>query len=233
MLTVRDGRIIAHRADPRNPITRNFLCVKGNHYLERYDSPERLLTPLRRKGDRYVPVSWDEALDTAAERLTRTRAESGPLSTLWVQYSGSLSLLNLMMPRIFWIHFGGSTMTRGGISIDALQAAQEHDFGACLLHEPQDLMNARSIVVWGRNPAVTHVHLIPFIKEAQKKGAELTVVDPRYSETAAIANHHIAPRPGGDGYLAMAVAKEILHRQAKVPDMWRTMKRQNSYKGPM
>lgn len=218
MLTVRDGRIVSHRADPRNPITRNFLCVKGNRYLKRYDSPERLLRPLRRRGDRFIPVSWDEALDTAAERLTRTRAESGPLSTLWAQYSGSLSLLNLMMPRVFWIHFGGSTMTRGGISIDALQAAQEHDFGACLLHEPQDLMNSRSIVVWGRNPAVTHVHLIPFIEEARKKGAELTVVDPRYSETAAMADHHIAPRPGGDGYLAMAVAKEIQRRKPDIAD---------------
>lgn len=222
MLTVRDGRIVSHRADPRNPITRNFLCVKGNTYLKRYDSPERILRPLSRRGDRFVPITWDEALDTAAEKLTRTRAESGPLSTLWVQYSGSLSLLNLIMPRIFWIHFGGSTMTRGGISIDALQAAQEHDFGACLVHEPRDLTNSRSIVVWGRNPAVTHVHLIPFIREAREMGARLTVVDPRYSETAAIADHHIAPRPGGDGYLAMAVAKEILHRRDEMPDVVRS-----------
>ena len=219
MLTVKDGRIISHRADPRNPITRNFLCVKGNRYLERYDSPERILTPLRRNGDQFVPISWDEALDTAAAKLTKTRAESGPLSTLWTQYSGSLSLLNLMMPRIFWIHFGGSTMTRGGISIDALQAAQEHDFGACLLHEPKDLRNSRSVVVWGRNPAVTHVHLVPFLREAQKNGAGLTVVDPRYSETARFADHHIAPRPGGDGYLAIAVAKEIHRRRDQVPDV--------------
>ena len=218
MLTLRDGRIISHRADPRNPITRNFLCVKGNSYVKRYDSPERILTPLRRNGDRFVPISWDEALDTAAAKLTKTRAESGPLSTLWTQYSGSLSLLNLIMPRIFWIHFGGSTMTRGGISIDALQAAQEHDFGACLLHEPEDLLNSGSIVVWGRNPAVTHVHLVPFIREAQKNGAGLTVVDSRYSETAKFADHHIAPRPGGDGYLAIAVAKEIQRRRDEVPD---------------
>ncbi|MBW1780721.1 MAG: molybdopterin-dependent oxidoreductase [Deltaproteobacteria bacterium] len=218
LLTVRDGRIISHRADPRNPITRHFLCVKGNRYLKRYDSPDRILTPLLRRGGQFVPISWDEALDRAAAKLTETRAESGPLSTLWAQYSGSLSLLNLFMPRIFWIHFGGSTMTRGGISIDALQAAQETDFGACLLHEPKDLHNSRSIVVWGRNPAVTHVHLIPFIREAQKKGARLTVVDPRYSETAQLADHHIAPRPGGDGYLALAVAKEIQRRRDAVPE---------------
>jgi len=53
MLTVKDGRIISHRADPRNPITRNFLCVKGTNYLKRYNSPERILTPLLRNGDRF------------------------------------------------------------------------------------------------------------------------------------------------------------------------------------
>ena len=222
MLTVKDGRIISHRADPRNPITRNFLCVKGTNYLKRYDSPQRILTPLLRNGDRFVPISWEEAIHTAAEKLTKIRAESGPLSTLWAQYSGSLSLLNLIMPRMFWIHFGGSTMTRGGISIDALQAAQENDFGACLLHEPEDLQNSGSIVVWGRNPAVTHVHLVPFIREAQKNGAGLTVVDSRYSETAEFADHHIAPRPGSDGYLAIAVAKEIQRRWDEVPDFFKS-----------
>ena len=205
MLTVKDGRIISHRADPRNPITGNFLCVKGTHYLKRYDSPERILTPLLRNGDRFDPISWEEAIDTAAERLTKIRAESGPLSTLWAQYSGSLSLMNLIMPRMFWIHFG-----------------------ACLLHEPQDLKNSGSIVVWGRNPAVTHVHLVPFIREARKNGARLIVVDSRYSETAEFADHHIAPRPGGDGYLAMAVAKEIQRRWDKAPDFIKT--RSNGWK---
>lgn len=140
------------------------------------------------------------------------------MSTFWAQYSGSLSLLNLLMPRIFWIHFGGSSITKGGISVDALQAAQENDFGDCLVHDPSDLINSKSIVVWGRNPAVTNVHLVPFIRGAQKRGASLTVVDPRYSETARFAEHHISPRPGADGYLAIALAKEIYRRTGKFSD---------------
>ena len=221
VVSVRDGRIISQRADSRNPLMRNFLCIKGNRYLKRHDSPERILTPLRRDGDGFVRASWDEALDMAAAKLLETRSESGPLSTLWAQYSGSLSLLNLIMPRIFWIHFGGSTMTKGGISVDALQAAQEHDFGACLLHEPEDLLNSGSIVVWGRNPAVSHIHLVPFLREAQKKGVGLTVVDSRYSETARFADRYIGPKPGGDGYLAIAVAKEIQRRRGLVPSFIR------------
>ena len=221
LVSVEDGRIVSHKADPRNPVTGNFLCVKGNRYLKRFSSPERILTPRRRKGGSFSPVSWDEALDLAAEKLTRTREAHGALSTLWAQYSGSLSLLNLFMPRIFWIHFGGATSTRGGISIDALLAAQEQDFGACLVHEPEDLLKARHIVIWGRNPAVTNVHLMPFIKKARKKGATLTVIDPRRTETAQRADQHIAPRPGSDGYLAIALAREIRRRQGETPEFVR------------
>ncbi len=218
LVTVQDGEVVSQRADSRNSYTRNFLCEKGNRYLKRVYSPERLTSPLKRVGETFETVSWDEALDIVADKLTGTRRESGPLSTLWAQYSGSLSLLNLFMPRFFWIHLGGSTVTTGGISIDALQAAQELDFGACLLHAPEDLMNSRNIVIWGKNPAVSNIHLMPFIKEARRNGARLTVIDPRSSETARMADHHIAPRPGGDGYLAIAAAKEIRRRQGNIPD---------------
>jgi anaerobic selenocysteine-containing dehydrogenase len=174
-----------------------------------------------RKGDNFESISWDHALELIAEKLTQTRKEYGQLSSLWAQYSGSLSFLNIIIPRIFWIYLGGSTLTTGGLSIDALQAAQMNDFGACLLHSPTDLINSKNVVFWGKNPAVTNVHLIPFLKEAKKNGARLTVVDPRFSETAEIADRHIAPVPGGDGYLAIAVAREVRRRQGKEPNFVR------------
>jgi anaerobic selenocysteine-containing dehydrogenase len=221
LVTVKDGSIVSHRANPLNPYTRSFLCVKGNNYLKRFSSPERLLKPMIRKGDKFEPVSWDDAIDLIVRKLTQTRKEYGQLSSLWAQYSGSLSFLNLIIPRIFWIYLGGSTATAGGLSIDALQAAQMNDFGACLLHSPEDLLNSKNIIIWGKNPAVTNVHLMPFIKEAKKNGARLTVVDPRFTETAEIADRHIAPIPGGDGYLAIAVAREVRRRQEKEPDFVR------------
>ncbi|MGD8974064.1 MAG: molybdopterin-dependent oxidoreductase [Desulfobacterales bacterium] len=221
VVTLKDGKIVSHRADPRNSYTGSFLCVKGNNYLKRFSSPNRLLKPMRRKGNDFEPIAWDDALDLIAEKLTQTRKESGQLSTLWAQYSGSLSFLNLIIPRIFWIYLGGSTVRAGGLSIDALQAAQMNDFGGCLLHDPSDLLNSNNIIVWGKNPAVTNVHLMPFIKKAQKRGVKLTVIDPRFSETAAVANRHIAPAPGGDGYLAIAVAREVRRRQGKEPDFVR------------
>ena len=231
MVKVKDGEITSHKADPRNPFTRSFLCVKGNHYLKRQNSPDRLLTPMLRKNGSFQPIGWDRALDLIAEKLVKTRQESGPLSSLWAQYSGSLSLLNLFMPRIFWIHMGGSTVTQGGISIDALQAAQMNDFGNCLPHQAEDIINSKNIIVWGRNPAVTNIHLIPYFKAAQKNGATLTVIDPRHTETAQIADRYISTQPGGDGYLAIAVAREVRRRQNGEPDFAR--KWSNDWEGYM
>ena len=231
MVTVKDGRIVSHKADPRNAFNGSFLCIKGNQYLKRQNSPHRLLKPQLRKNGSFVPIEWDHALDLIAEKLVKTRDESGPLSSLWAQYSGSLSLLNLYMSRVFWIHLGGSTVTQGGISIDALQAAQINDLGKCLPHQAEDIINSKHIVVWGRNPAVTNIHLIPFFKAAQKKGATLTVVDPRHTETAQMADRYISPRPGGDGYLAIAVAREVRRRQPVEPEFAR--KWSNDWEGYM
>ena len=231
LVKVKEGEITSHRADPRNTFTGSFLCVKGNRYLKRQNSPDRLLKPMLRKNGSFEPIGWDRALDLIADKLVKTRETSGNLSSLWAQYSGSLSLLNLIMPRIFWIHMGGSTVTQGGISIDALQAAQMHDFGKCLPHQAEDIINSRNIIFWGRNPAVTNIHLIPYLKAAQKNGATLTVIDPRYTETARIADRFISPRPGGDGYLAIAVAREVRRRQKSEPDFAR--ERSNNWDGYM
>src|SRR5437764_10345804 len=73
LVTVRDGRAVALRGDPDHPFTRGFLCGKVARYLDRVYHPERLLTPLQRTGPKgsgsFVPVSWDEALDTIATRF--------------------------------------------------------------------------------------------------------------------------------------------------------------------
>ncbi len=69
-ITVRDGEVVSQKGDPRNPYTRNFLCAKADQYIERYASPQRLLKPMLRRGEDFAPVSWDDALDLLAEKLT-------------------------------------------------------------------------------------------------------------------------------------------------------------------
>ena len=205
--TVRDGRIIKHRGDPEHEITRGFLCYRGNHYLERFYSKDRVLYPQRRTEKGWERITWDDALDLAARKLTYYRDKFGPLSILVVNYSGINGSVAKLLGRIFWSHFGGATFTRGGLSVEASRAAQKLDFGRNCTHAPEDLVNSAGFVLWGMNIAVTRPHAWQFVSSARKKGARLNVIDPVYVNNAV----------NEKGLLAVPVLLWALGREKHVP----------------
>src|SRR5574342_713541 len=127
--TVEEGRVIRQRGDPDHGVTRGFLCARGNAYLKRQYDPARLHVPLRRTARGWERLSWDDALDLLAENLAHARDTWGPQSILAVHYSGMRGWVAKVLMRLFWAHVGGVTMTRGGLSIEALGAAQAADCG--------------------------------------------------------------------------------------------------------
>src|SRR5437870_2740710 len=116
-LEVRDGRAVSIRGDEAHPFTQGFLCVKVNNYLDRVYSPDRVLHPMRRvgpKGDgRFERVSWDEALDLVAGRLTEIAAADGPEAILPYSYAGTMGALGYgSMDRRFFHRLGASLLDR-------------------------------------------------------------------------------------------------------------------------
>jgi anaerobic selenocysteine-containing dehydrogenase len=212
--TVEDGRVIRQRGDPDHGVTRGFLCARGNAYLKRQYDPARIRFPLRRTARGWERLAWDQALDLVAEKLAHVRDTWGPQSILAVQYSGMRGWVAKVLSRLFWAKMGGVTMTRGGLSIETLGAAQASDFGADGSHAPEDLPNSRAVVVWGKNLAVTHLHWAAFVSEARKRGAKLFVVDPVCTATAKKADRYFQLRPGTDGLLALGIARRLLEREA-------------------
>ena len=79
-------------------------------------------------------------------------------------------------------------------------------------HAPQDLLNSRTILIWGRNPIVTNIHMLPLLKTARERGATVVVIDPRRTETVKYADQHVALKPGGDAYLAIGLAQSLLRQ---------------------
>jgi len=188
--------------------------VKARLQLERHRSRDRLKTPLVRRGDVLVEASWEAALDLVADRLLRARERSGSLAVVHYWFSGSMGLLKDLYQRLFNL-FGGVTEPRGSLCWSAGLAAQEADFGRVLSHDPRDLVAAAAVVIWGRNPVDTNPHLVPFVEEARAAGAPVVVIDPvRTATVRRLADRHIAPRPGTDAVLALAVAGELLRRGA-------------------
>ncbi len=212
--TVEDGRVIRQRGDPDHGVTQGFLCARGNAYLKRQYDPARLLYPLRRTPGGWERLSWDQALDLVAAKLAQARDTWGPKSILAVQYSGMRGWVAKVLAQLFWAKLGGVTLTRGGLSIEALKAAQAADFGTDDTHAPEDLANSRAVVVWGKNLAVTHLHWAAFVSGARKRGAKLLVIDPVSTATAKKADRHFQLRPGTDGLLALGVARRLLEREA-------------------
>jgi anaerobic selenocysteine-containing dehydrogenase len=215
--TIEDGRVTALRGDPNHPVTRGFLCYRTSHYLATQYAPDRLLSPLLRKNGELTPVSWDEALDFVAERLLAIRAESGPSAIFHYRSGGSLGILKAVSD-LFFERFGPTTTKRGDICSGAGDAAQTLDFGDEDSNDLFDLLNAKNILLWGKNVVVSSPHTIPVLRDAKARGAELVLIDPVHHKTASMCDVFYQTRPAGDFALAMAVARVLFERGWTDPD---------------
>jgi len=214
LVTVEDGRGAKLRGNPDHPVTRGFLCGKVAQYLEREYHPERLMYPQRRVGVKgegsFERISWDEALDTIAERLKSVAAEFGPEAILPYSYAGTMGLLNGSgMDRRFFHRLGASRLDRticssaGGVG---LTRALGFRYGT----EPEQFRHSKLILAWGANILGTNVHLWPFIMEARRNGAKLYTIDPRRNRTGAASDRHYFINPGSDTALALAMMHVII-----------------------
>ena len=214
LVHVEDGRATKLRGDPHHPVTRGFLCGKVAQYLEREYSPERLLYPQKRVGEKgsgeFHRISWDEALDTIAEKLAAISREIGPESILPYSYAGTMGLLNGSgMDRRFFHRMGASRLDRTICSTTG-GAALTASLGARYGTEPEQFSCSKLILAWGANIHGTNIHLWPFIVEARRQGARLYAVDPIRTRTAALADRHFAIYPGSDLALALGMAHVIV-----------------------
>jgi anaerobic selenocysteine-containing dehydrogenase len=210
--TVEDGKVVKIRGDNDHPITRGFLCYRTALFLDRQYSSERITTPLRKINGHFKPISWNEALDWAAETLLTIRAESGPAAIFHYRSGGSLGMLKHLTD-YFFEQLGPVTIKRGDICSGAGDAAQEEDFGLADSHDVFDLHNCRQILLWGKNLFTSSPHLVPIIKEAKQKGAEVVLIDPVRHKTTLLADKYIQLRPAADFALAMAVARVLFQNQ--------------------
>ncbi len=214
LVTVERGRAVAVAGDPAHPFTRGTLCTKVANYHERTHSADRVKTCLRRVGrkgeGRFVPVSWDEALDEIASRF-RALAESseGAETIMPYSYCGTMGLVQSeSMDRRFFNRLGASLLDRT-ICASAGTEGMLSTLGAKLGTDPERFGDARLIILWGTNTISSNVHLWPFILEAKKKGARLVAIDPRRTRTADQCDEHVAVLPGTDAALALGLMHVI------------------------
>lgn len=214
-VTVDNDRIVKVRGSKANPLTNGVICNKvARYYPEFVHEAGRLTVPLKRVGpkggDAFEPISWEAALDTIYARFTDIIAEHGPEAIMPLNYAGPHGMLaGGSMDLRFFHKLGASLLARrpmcGGVKGEAYTGT----FGAAPAMQPEQVVHAKLIVVWGNNVTYSNLHLAPLIKKAKAAGAKLVVVDPKRIKIAEQADMFIAPKPGTDIVLAFAIAVEL------------------------
>ena len=212
-VTVAGGRVVAIGGSHVNPVTHGYICAKVREFPRHMYGEARMLQPGLRDGPkgegRFRAVSWDEALARVSQKLLEVRSRRGGEAILPFSYGGSNGYLSqgTTDARLFR-RLGASRLARTVCAAPSA-AANAALYGKMTGIAYPDYADARLIVLWGVNPSVSGIHLVPYIQEAQKKGARLVVVDPRRTRLAERADLHLAPHPGTDLPLALAVIRWI------------------------
>ena len=212
-VTVQHGKLIKIDGGHTNPVTNGYICQKVRQFGDRVYGPDRILYPAvrdGRKGDgRFKRVSWDEALELVAERFEQAKAKHGGASILPFSYGGSNGLLTQdNFDAQLWRRYGTSRLART-VCAAPTGAANQALYGKMPSITYQDYPEAQLIVLWGVNPSASGIHLVPYVRDAQKRGAKLVVIDPRATQLARAADVHLQVKVGTDVIVALALHRYL------------------------
>ncbi|MFF5444588.1 molybdopterin oxidoreductase family protein [Streptomyces sp. NPDC012888] len=212
----RSGASVTVEPDPDFPVNRGGLCQKGWTAPEVLGVPDRLRTPLVRGADgELAPATWEQALDLVADRVLRIRDRYGADATAVFGGGGLTNEKAYTLGKFARLALGTSQIDYNGrFCMSSAAAAQTAAFGLDrgLPFPVEDLGRADAILLAGANPAETMPPLMRHLSQA-----DLVVIDPRRTRTAALAALHLQPAPGTDlalalGLLHVAVADGLLDK---------------------
>ena len=211
--SVENGRVVRVEGARDHPFTRGALCAKVNDYQERTYAADRILHPLRRAGPKgagqFAPISWNEAIDVIATRVTEIINSDGPEALMPHSYMGSMGVIQRRaLMRLF--HALGATRVHGSICGQAgnVLVAEGHPIG----FDPEEFVHSQFVLLWGSNVLTASHHHWHFIQEARRaQGATIVCIDPLRTRTAQACDRHLAIHPGSDAVLAAGIAHVILN----------------------
>ncbi|MDA0942192.1 MAG: molybdopterin-dependent oxidoreductase, partial [Proteobacteria bacterium] len=211
---VQDKKLIKVQGNPDHPMTRGGLCVKLNDYEKRHYHPDRLLYPMKRVGPKgekqFERITWDEAFDTIVSKWTQIINEYGAEAIMPNSYLGNQGLVHGLNGGDAFFARLGATVTERTFCGEGSCTAWLLTIGPTAGVDPESFIHSKFIIVWACNSVSTNLHHWHIIKEAQKNGSKVVVIDAYASRTAKEADWHICPKPGTDGALAMAMMHVII-----------------------
>ncbi len=214
LLGTNAGKVVeASPNGQKDSVNYPTLCVKGRYGWEFINSPDRLKTPLIRKGEKLVECSWEEALDFVAAGLQRVHNQHGPDTLGFLGSSKCTNEENYLLQKLARGGVGTNNIDHGG-PFHGLPAP--HVFGpdlawGAMTNPIQDLEESKCILVIGANPEETAPIVAYKIKRAVRlRGAQLILIDPRWTKLASFARPWLQPKEGSETFLILSFLRAIL-----------------------
>lgn len=209
---VRDGEIIKVEGNKGHPHNQGSLCAKGSASRQYIYHKDRIRTPLIRKGRRgsgdFVPVSWEEALDTIAQRLLKIKEETGPESVVF--YAGYSKWFRPFLKRLAHSFGSPNYCTESSTCHQATTMAAKLNYGS--IGAP-DVKNAACLLVWSHNPFYSNTSITRKLMDAKDRGLKIIEVGPLLTPMTTHADIHLRIRPGTSGALALGMAHVIVEEE--------------------
>ena len=215
---VQDGRAVKVRGNPLSKQNGGFLCPKGHISLQELYDPDRVKVPMKRtnpkKGrgvdPKFVPISWDEALDTVADKMMELRKNEEPEKFVLFRgrYSYMRDTIYSALPKVFGSPNG---ISHSAICAEAEKAGSFFTAGNWGYRD-YDIAHAKYVVLWGCDPVSSNRMIPAAISHFGDvlDNATVAVIDPRLTASAAKAHKWLPIKPGEDGALASAIAHVLL-----------------------
>ena len=212
MLHIEDGKVVKVTGDPDHPLTRGDICERGRLMADHIYHPQRLNYPLKRTGEKgdgkWEQITWDQALDEVAEKLSDLRDKYGAETLTFTH--GTKRTYHWDCRRFFNLFGSPNTCGVNTICMCPSYATEYATYGGMAMGS--EVMAARCIVMWGSNASKSNpIGLYPQIVMARKNGAKLIVIDPRRTKEAEMADMWLQIRPGTDVALMMGWIRYIIN----------------------
>jgi len=214
---IENGQIIGLKPDKKHVSTKGYSCIKGRRQHEIYNSPDRLLYPLKKVNGRHVRISWEQAISEIGQKVkTISKDFSKDAISMYIGTAAGFGVLHPAFAQGFMEGIGSDSMFSSATQDCSNKfAVARHMYGFPFTQPFPDLSNTECLIIVGSNLVISQFSFlqapdpIKQIKDIKSRGGRVIVIDPRKTETAKVAGEHIFIRPGTDVYFYLSFLHEV------------------------
>jgi anaerobic selenocysteine-containing dehydrogenase len=212
------NKVVAIRPNPKHVATRGFACKKGLEQHVMFDSPDRVRAPLARRGDTFVPISWEQALSEIGAKVKKIHGERGANAiAMYVGTAAGFSVLHPVFAQGFMTGLGSKSMYATATQDCANKFAVARQMYGFPFTQPfPDVRRTKCLIIVGANPVVSKWSFLQVpnptqhLRDIERHGGSVFVVDPRKTETAKAAGEHVFIRPDTDPFFYLGFLHELI-----------------------